>query len=136
MMATANGERFAVEVESVPGATVLALAGELDHDTAEPLRQALDTARQGGGRLLVDLSRLEFCDSTGLNVLLHGRLAAGNVGGSLELVGLHRPVERMFYITGADQVFRVHPDVETALSAEQRRSQEPTARRRTAPPTR
>ncbi len=37
----------------------MALSGELDHDTAEPLRQALETAWQDGGRLLVDLSRLD-----------------------------------------------------------------------------
>lgn len=120
MMATANGERFAVEVETVQGATVLVLAGELDHDTAEPLRQALDAARRRGGRLLVDLSRLDFCDSTGLNVLLHGRLAVREAGGSLELVGLRLPVARMFHVTGADRLFRLHPDVESALSVPQR----------------
>ncbi|MFD9355148.1 STAS domain-containing protein [Streptomyces sp. NPDC060031] len=113
--------RFAVEARSVPGATVLALAGELDHDTVEPLRQAIDAAAwHGGGRLLVDLSRLDFCDSTGLNVLLHGRLTAGESDGSLELVGLHPPVERMFHVTGADRLFQVHADVEAALATARR----------------
>ncbi|MEV6732864.1 MULTISPECIES: STAS domain-containing protein [unclassified Streptomyces] len=115
-MSTASGERFTVEAQSLPGATVLVMAGELDHDTAEPLRQALDATWQDGGRLLVDLSRLDFCDSTGLNVLLHGRLAIGQAGGSLELVGLHPPVARMFHVTGADRLFRVHADVEAALA--------------------
>ncbi|WP_406511202.1 STAS domain-containing protein [Streptomyces sp. NBC_00161] len=119
-MATANEERLAVDVKSLPGATVVALSGELDHDTAEPLRQALETAWQDGGRLLVDLSRLDFCDSTGLNVLLHGRLVVREAGGSLELVGLHRPVERMFRITGADELFQLHADVEGALATARR----------------
>ncbi|WP_327281562.1 MULTISPECIES: STAS domain-containing protein [unclassified Streptomyces] len=117
-MATPSGERFGVEVESLPGATVVTLTGELDHDTAEPLRQALGAPLQadGGERLLVDLSRLDFCDSTGLNVLLHGRLSVNETGGSLELVGVHPPVERMFHITGADRLFRFHTDVEAALA--------------------
>ncbi|WP_406179144.1 STAS domain-containing protein [Streptomyces sp. NBC_01006] len=119
-MATANEERLTVGVKSVPGATVVTLSGELDHDTAEPLRQALETACQDGGRLLVDLSRLDFCDSTGLNVLLHARLAVQEAGGSLELVGLHPPVERMFRITGADRFFQVHTDVEGALATARR----------------
>ncbi|MEV7723491.1 STAS domain-containing protein [Streptomyces sp. NPDC087917] len=119
-MSKAIGERFVVEVEALPAATLLVLAGELDHDTADPLRQALDGAWQGGGRLLVDVSRLDFCDSTGLNVLLRGRLAAGEGGGSLELVGLRQPVERMFHITGADRLFPLHADVESALATPQR----------------
>ncbi|MEU7603963.1 STAS domain-containing protein, partial [Streptomyces sp. NPDC041003] len=92
----------------------------LDHDTAEPLRQALDTTWPDGGRLLVDLTRLDFCDSTGLNVLLRGRLAIQESGGTLELVGLHPPVARMFHITGADRIFRVHTDLEAALATSRR----------------
>ncbi|MEV7441766.1 STAS domain-containing protein [Streptomyces sp. NPDC091204] len=118
-MSTANGERFTVEARSLQGATVLAMTGELDHDTAEPLRQALDTAWPDGGRLLVDMSRLDFCDSTGLNVLLRGRLAVQETGGTLELVGLHPPVARMFHITGADRLFRLHTDVASALATSQ-----------------
>ncbi|MFF1409465.1 STAS domain-containing protein [Streptomyces sp. NPDC058289] len=120
-MPTADEDRFAVEVRPVDGATVLALAGELDHDTAEPLRTALAAARaRGGQRLLVDFSRLRFCDSTGLNVLLHNRLALQETGGSLELIGLHQPVERMLHVTGADGLFPLHPDVEAALARRRR----------------
>lgn len=121
MMPTADNDRFAVDVRPVGGATVLALAGELDHDTAEPLRAALEAARAAGRpRLLVDFSKLEFCDSTGLNVLLHNRLAVQESGGSLELIGLHQPIKRMFHITGADGLFPLHSDVEAALANQQR----------------
>ncbi|MEV0987957.1 STAS domain-containing protein [Streptomyces sp. NPDC049949] len=115
-MHTTGGERFTVEATSLPEATVLVTKGELDHDTAEPLRQALDSVWRDGGRLLVDLSRLDFCDSTGLNLLLSGRLAVREAGGSLELIGLHPPVSRMFQITGADRLFPVHTDLDAALA--------------------
>ncbi|MET9885571.1 STAS domain-containing protein [Streptomyces sp. NPDC006430] len=116
-----DDDRFTVEVRPVEGAIVLALAGELDHDTAEPLRAALASARADGGqRLLVDFSRLEFCDSTGLNVLLHNRLAVHESGGSLELIGLRQPVKHMFHITGADGLFPLHADVEAALAGHRR----------------
>lgn len=111
----AGRARFTVEAKTLPEATVLITAGELDHDTAEPMRQALDAAQRDGGRLLVDLSRLDFCDSTGLNLLLSCRLTVQETGGSLELIGLHPPVARMFHITGADRFFPVHTDVEAAL---------------------
>ncbi|MFD3544254.1 STAS domain-containing protein [Streptomyces sp. NPDC058655] len=111
----AGRERFTVAVQAVDGAVVLELAGELDHDTAPPLRHALDTAVTPGGRLLVDLAGLGFCDSTGLNVLLHSRLTAHEAGATLELAGLRGPVARMFRITGADGVFPVHASVAEAL---------------------
>ncbi len=120
-MPSADEDRFAVDVRPLDGATVLTLAGELDHDTAEPLRAAFEAARASGGRrLLVDVSGLAFCDSTGLNVLLHNRLAARETGGSLELIGLHRPVARMFHVTGADGLFPQHPDVDAALASHRR----------------
>lgn len=113
-------ERFAVAVRAVDGVVVLSLAGELDHDTAGPLREALDAAVGQGGRLVVDMSGLRFCDSTGLNALLHGRLSVQEAGGSLELAGLSGPVARMFRITGADGVFPVHTDVAQALRSDHR----------------
>ncbi|MGW7457309.1 STAS domain-containing protein [Streptomyces sp. NPDC054797] len=117
MVSAQGGDRFTLEVRHVQGATVLKLAGELDHDTAEPLRQALEAVTfDGGERLLVDFSDVGFCDSTGLNVLLRGRLTAERAGAKIELVGLRRPVERMFRITGADEIFPVYADVEDALA--------------------
>ncbi|MCJ1676941.1 STAS domain-containing protein [Streptomyces sp. APSN-46.1] len=108
-------ERFTVEVESVDGAVVLALAGELDHDTARPLRQALDAAATPGGLLVVDLTNLGFCDSAGLNVLLQSRLAIKAADGILRVTGLRGAVARMFHITGVDRVFDVYASVEEAL---------------------
>ncbi|WP_190344545.1 STAS domain-containing protein [Streptomyces venezuelae] len=100
--------------------TVLALSGELDHDTAAPLREVLEAvlgeAGPDGGRLLVDCARLRFCDSTGLNLLLRARQTAEDSGGVLELAGLQRPVARMFAITGADGVFTVHRDLAAAFA--------------------
>ncbi|MEU9026809.1 STAS domain-containing protein [Streptomyces sp. NPDC048383] len=114
VLGTDNG-RFTVAVRAVDGAVVLTLAGELDHDTAAPLKDALETAAASGGRLLVDMAGLEFCDSTGLNALLHSRITVQEAGGTLELAGLGGPVARMFRITGADGVFPVHADVTRAL---------------------
>ncbi|WP_327169149.1 STAS domain-containing protein [Streptomyces subrutilus] len=113
-----GSERFTVAVRAVDGTVVLSLDGELDHDTAQPLREALDAAVTPGGRLLVDLGGLGFCDSTGLNVLLHTRLTAREAGASLELAGLRGPVARMFRITGADEVFPVHGSVAEALDGQ------------------
>ncbi|MGW5346373.1 anti-sigma factor antagonist [Streptomyces sp. HUAS TT3] len=115
-----SGDQFAVEVRPVGGTVVLLLSGELDHDTAEPLRAALEAALAAGGpvRLVIDCAGLAFCDSTGLNMLLRARLAAEAAGGSVELSGLGRQVARMLRLTGADGVFAIHRDLAEALSAD------------------
>ncbi|MER5207868.1 STAS domain-containing protein [Streptomyces sp. NPDC002825] len=108
--------RLRVEVRDVAGSALLTPVGELDHHTAELLRAPLDTALDAGrARLVVDCSGLEFCDSTGLNVLLGARLRADAAGGGVHLVGMRPAVARVFQITGADAVFTVHETLATAL---------------------
>ncbi|MFE0644076.1 STAS domain-containing protein [Streptomyces sp. NPDC058877] len=108
--------RLRVEVRDVGESVLLTPVGELDHHTAELLRDPMDGALDTGrSRLVVDCSGLEFCDSTGLNVLLGARLRATAGGGGVHLVGMRPAVARVFHITGADAVFTVHETLDTAL---------------------
>ncbi|MCJ1676473.1 STAS domain-containing protein [Streptomyces sp. APSN-46.1] len=116
------GPRFTADMRWSGRTAVVVLAGELDHDNPEPLREALATSlEQGAERIVVDCGRLTFCDSTGLNILLKGRLDACQAGSSLELAALPPMVARMFDITGAKAVFTVHTGLQDALSEEQER---------------
>ncbi|RKT09453.1 anti-anti-sigma factor [Streptomyces sp. 1114.5] len=109
---------LSVAVDHEGAVRIVTVAGELDHDTADGLREALARpAVDGLERILIDLRDLRFCDSTGLNLLLRARLAAETAGLRLELAGLRPAVARLFAITGADSVLRIHPDLETALTA-------------------
>lgn len=111
-----NRGRLRVEVRAEGRSEVVTVAGELDHHTAELLRAPLEEAlEQGRSRLVIDCSQLEFCDSTGLNVLLGARLKAEAAGGAVHLAGMLPVVSRVFEITGADAVFTVHESLEDAL---------------------
>ncbi|MGW7368414.1 STAS domain-containing protein [Streptomyces sp. NPDC054841] len=114
---SANRGRLRVEVRTEGRSEVVTPAGELDHHTADLLRAPLDDALdQGRTRLVVDCSHLEFCDSTGLNVLLGARLKAEAVGGGVHLAGMLPVVARVFEITGAEAVFTVHDSLGAALT--------------------
>ncbi|MDQ8707432.1 STAS domain-containing protein [Streptomyces sp. LHD-70] len=114
---SANRGRLRVEVQSDGATAVVTPVGELDHHTADLLREPLERCLdQGSSRLVVDCSRLEFCDSTGLNVLLGARLKAEAAGGGVHLAGMLPVVARVFEITGADAVFTVHESLESALA--------------------
>lgn len=92
--------------------------GELDHHSAGVLREPLDACiAEGRARIIIDCSDLEFCDSTGLNVLLATRMAAEAAGGEVHLAGMRPIVARVFEITGAGAVFTVHAGLSDALAA-------------------
>lgn len=114
--------RFGVDVRREGGSAVFVLTGELDHDTAPLLREQFDYVfDEGPGSpvhsVVVDCAGLEFCDSTGLNVLLTARLRAGEAEIAIRLAALRGHVVRMFEITGAGGVFSIHPDLADALAA-------------------
>jgi anti-anti-sigma factor len=111
-----NSGRLLVEVRTEGRSEVVVPAGELDYHTAELLTEPLDRAlERGRTRLVVDCAALDFCDSTGLNVLLGARLKAEAAGGGVHLAGMLPVVARVFEITGAEAVFTVHDSLEEAL---------------------
>jgi anti-anti-sigma factor len=113
---TAGLGRLNVEVVQHGHTAVFTPAGELDHHTADLLSEPLGAAMDAGTRrLVVDCSRLEFCDSTGLNVLLSARLRAEADGGSVHLAAMRPTVARVLEITGADAVFVLHDSLDQAL---------------------
>lgn len=115
---SANRGRLEVEARTEGRSEIVTPVGELDHHTADLLREPLEHAvEQGRARLVVDCSQLEFCDSTGLNVLLGARLKAEAAGGEVHLAAMLPVVARVFEITGAEAVFTVHDSLEEALDA-------------------
>jgi anti-anti-sigma factor len=109
--------RLTVDVRHQGASAVVTPEGELDHHTADLLSDALEQAlANGGSRLVVDCAGLEFCDSTGLNVLLGARLKAEAAGGGVHLAGMLPVVARVFEITGAGAVFTLHDDLDAALA--------------------
>jgi anti-anti-sigma factor len=120
---TVSGEssrraRFAVGSEAVADAVVLALSGDLDHDTADELGQALDSAAARTGRILVDCAELEFCDSSGLNMLLRARRAAKESGSELALIGRPGALGRLLEITGMGEVFTTYQSLDEAVGTD------------------
>ncbi len=110
---------FALTTEELDGGTaVIALTGEVDLYTAPELKQELIRVIEGGAsKVVVDLSRTTFIDSTTLGVLIGGvkRLRPG--GGRLELVVTDHNIRKVFEITGLDRVFPLHEDRDAALTA-------------------
>jgi anti-sigma B factor antagonist len=110
---------FEIEVRRDPtGPFVLSMAGRLNAVSAQRAKDEIKAlAGQDGPRLVVDLSGLDFIDSSGLAALVSGFKAASERGGSLRLCGLGRQVASVFALTRLDRVFEIFPGLEEALAS-------------------
>ncbi|MFJ1801698.1 STAS domain-containing protein [Streptomyces sp. NPDC088180] len=96
---------------------VLEVTGDLDHATAPELRKAVDGLTVAAGQLLVlDLARLDFCDSSGISALLSARSLAIGQGAGMALASVPTNTARILRIVGLDQVFTIHDDVTAATA--------------------
>ncbi|HVK02915.1 MAG TPA: STAS domain-containing protein [Armatimonadaceae bacterium] len=96
---------------------VLDLEGEVDVYTAPLLRQEImDQVDAGVKRLLVNLAKVEYLDSTGLGILIGGVKRMREQGGVLRLVAPPPRITRIFDITGLNRIFEVHATEAEALA--------------------
>jgi anti-anti-sigma factor len=92
---------FQVAVGEEPGGVrILSPSGELDISSAPRLERAMLEGRHAGDLVILDLSRLEFIDSTGLRVIVHAVEAAQRDRWQLRLRHGPPAVRRVFEISG------------------------------------
>jgi anti-sigma B factor antagonist len=99
------------------GLAAVAVQGELDIRSAPELRAWLTRALDDGAvNLAVDLSGIDFMDSSGLGVLVGAHKRLARLGGRLRVVGASAAVSRLFTLTGLGRVFDVDDATGTALT--------------------
>jgi anti-anti-sigma factor len=86
----------------------LFVTGELDVATGPVFESAVDGALDGqGGELSLDLSALEFMDSTGAQAFMRAHDKAVSLGSRLVILSPTRPVRRVLELMGLDRVIDV-----------------------------
>ncbi len=110
---------FHIDDEEIDAEThVIELGGEVDLYTAPEFKERLvQVIESGKKRVVVDLSKATFIDSTTLGVLVGGVKRLRPNGGSLALVCTDPNIIKIFEITGLDRVFPIHGSRDEALSA-------------------
>lgn len=106
-------EPLEVRVSRQEGVPIVRLQGELDMFTAEPFRRRLrEQAEAHPAGVIVDLSGLQFIDSTGMGILLR---AAQESAGQLAVVSPRDRVTRLFQAVAAQENLRLYPTLPEAL---------------------
>jgi anti-sigma B factor antagonist len=113
------------------GRLTLGLTGELDLASAPVLEaKAKQLLSEGARELVLDLGRLEFIDSSGLNAILRVRAQCEEHMCDFALTPGEKPVQRLFEVT---RLIDRLPFRRTRHGSAQRRSEEPPERSRAAP---
>jgi anti-sigma B factor antagonist len=100
---------------------LFALGGSLDIATSPSLRATLmEAADRAAHQIIVDLTHLEFLDSTGLGALIGAHKRAAEHDGTVLLVAQEGQILRLLRITGLLDVFAVYPTVDAALADDAR----------------
>lgn len=99
------------------GSTLIVTVVDRRIDAAVAVRfkdKMLELTQHDASRVILDLGKVEFLDSSGLGAVVGSMKQLGR-SRTLDLAGLTPTVEKVFRITRMDRVFRIYADIETAL---------------------
>jgi anti-sigma B factor antagonist len=108
-----------VSQERYGDALVLVPVGRVDNSTTDSLRSDLSTyvanCREGGDRLVLDFSKVDYISSVGLRVLMLAAKKVREQGGSIVVAALQPVVREIFEISRFNLVFQCFGTVREAL---------------------
>jgi anti-sigma B factor antagonist len=119
------------KTRSIDNVTVIDLAGRFDKYAAPPVVETLEHLTAGPApTVLVNMTQVNFVDSTGLATLVQGLKRAKQQGGDLYLCCMRQPVYMIFELTRLDKAFDIFVSEEHALKTF---ATLPTAQREVSP---
>lgn len=109
--------KVSCETTTHGAATVVTLKGRLDALRLDAVRQMfMDLPEKGSAKLVVDLSGLEWIDSSGVGALITLYKRARTKGGDVKVAGLQRQPKEIFRLLRLESAFEVFDTVELALA--------------------
>jgi anti-sigma B factor antagonist len=107
-----------IETEQHRNAVVAKVeASSLETENVGAFRSAIGSILDRSDRVVLDLSKVNFMDSTGLGAMLSCLRSMKAKGGTMSVAHLTPEVRRLFDLVMMDRVFEIHPDVDSALGA-------------------
>ena len=99
--------------------TVLRLDGKLmgGPDADKFQSQVKELVSEGRSKVLLDLSKVSWVNSTGLGILISGYTTIQNSGGSMRLVGANKRIDQIFMVTKLHTIFQSFDSEEEAIAS-------------------
>jgi len=103
--------------QMLPPAKVLTLEGEIDFHLSPEIAASLhEIVANKPKRVVVDLAKVTYLDSSVLAVLVRGMQDTQDYGGEFSLAAMQENLRPIFEIACLDQIFQIFPDVGCALA--------------------
>ena|SRR3989338_2935565 len=96
------------------GVMVFHVTGEINISTSPELKKQFE--KQAVKKLVVDLEKVNYIDSSGLATLVEILKKTKGQGGNLGLAGMSEKVKSLFEITKLDKLFSIYPNQQEAVS--------------------
>jgi len=107
-----------IAVDRMDGVVVAEVpVDELDASNTGEFKRAIAPLRQANSKLVLDLSRLSFVDSSGLGAMLSCLRQLSAKGGDLKLCGMSKQVRALFELVRMHRIFDIYGTKEEAVRA-------------------
>ena len=109
---------FSAAIRHVGTVSIVDLTGQLTSFSRGALRDTISALlRQGKKNILLNLSNLDYLDSSGIGDLVANYLSVIKAGGEMKVVGLTPKIEEILKITQLHQIFPDFQDEQSAISS-------------------
>jgi stage II sporulation protein AA (anti-sigma F factor antagonist) len=107
-----------LEFETSGDKLILVLSGELDHHSAEEVRNKIDDIinRVGTNKVIMDFANVTFMDSSGIGVIIGRYKKLTMKNGTLCIIRVKGSVERVFELSGLFKIIKVYKTLEEAVN--------------------
>ncbi len=106
-----------IDLDVLSNVLVVRLSGELDHHTAEKLKQQMEDKILKGNvqNIVLSLEHLHFMDSSGLGVILGRYKQITGRGGEMVVCSINPLIYRLFELSGLFKIIKIRENEGEAL---------------------
>ena len=106
-----------IDQQVVADVLIVRLRGELDHHSADELRQQMEEKILKGNvrNIILSLEHLHFMDSSGLGVILGRYKQITGRGGEMVVCSINPFIHRLFELSGLFKILKVRENEDEAL---------------------
>ncbi|MBU5468547.1 STAS domain-containing protein [Virgibacillus sp. MSJ-26] len=103
---------LSIDIVEEKSQMIVYVSGEVDIYTAPDLKkEVLKLTAQKGNAVIIDLSDVNYMDSTGIGVFISALKSTKENDSRLKLVNLQSSVMRLFEITGLIEIIDIQPEI-------------------------
>ncbi len=99
-----------IELEKQGAILWVTITGEIDLLETERLRRSVDSQLTGCTHLVLDLTRVDFIDSSGVGSIIGRYRRIREQGGDMAIVGAEGGVEKVLAFSGIRNIVPLYPD--------------------------